>query len=239
MKRSSRTSQPICKWIGATISLAIIITLVGSIIPDKASAQVLTPGTIGPVLPASRVVYAAKFVCGFKQGFTPPQGQVLNGPGIFNYRDFEPGSYATALNILFTGATPANTTVTVLASVPETSANAGLRGVNVDSQQLSGFSSLKVDCEDISQALNGPLPQVAAQEVIEGFLYVIRPLDDLVVEAVYSYSSQIGSLGGEPRNQSGIGVGSSIHVQNIEPKTFSFQLQRNVLQPQLNLTPLR
>ena len=183
------------------------------------------------------MVYAAKFVCGFKPGFTPPQSQVLLGPGIYDYRDFEPGSYATTLNVLFTGITPANTTVTVLASVPETTQNRPLRGINVDSRQLSGFSSGKVDCEDIAQALNGPLPQVAAKEVFEGFLYIVRPVDNLVVEAVYSYSSEIGSLGDEPRNQGGIGVGSSVHVQNIEPKPFRAQTPLILNPPTLNRTP--
>ncbi len=212
--------------LGTLLCVTMLILTLGPIETETAHAQALNPRPVGPILPLNRVAYAAKFVCGFKPGLTPPQGRVLNGPGVFSYRDFEPGSYATALNILYAGITPATTTVTILASVPETSENRSLRGINVGSEQLSGFNSVKVDCEDIARALNGPLPQVANQEIIEGFLYVTRPTDDLIVEAVYSHSSQIGSLGGEPRNQGGIGVGSSIHVQNIEPKSYGAQPPR-------------
>ncbi len=172
-------------------------------------------------IPATQVLYTAKFVCGFKPGFTPPQGNVVNGPGIFNYRDFEPGSYSTALNVLYATGRNTNTNVNVFISVPETTQNAALTRVNLGPLPLSNFGTVKVDCEDIAQALNGPLPQIAAQEVIEGFLYITRGIDDLVVEAVYSYSSQIGALGGEPRNNADIGLGASVHVQNIEPKTLT------------------
>ncbi|WP_454064755.1 hypothetical protein [Candidatus Nitrospira salsa] len=221
-------------WTGSIITMAMLMMTLGgvNILTPIAQAQTISPQ---PQIPLNRVVYAAKFVCGFKPGFTPPQSRVLLGPAVYDYRDFEPGSYATALNVM----SPGNTTVTVLASAPETSANRPLRGINVESRQLSGFSSVKIDCEDIAQALNGPLPQVADKEVIEGFLYITRPVDDLVVEAVYSYSSEIGSLGGEPRNEGGIGVGSSIHVQSIEPKSYrvQFEIDREVLEPPFKLRP--
>ena len=236
MKENFLKFNHLRKCIGRLMSITMMMVMtIGSIYDGTAKAQVIG----GPPIPFNSVVYAAKFVCGFKPGFTPPQSRVLLGPAVYDYRDFEPGSYATALNVMYAGVTPANTTVTVLASVPETSANRSLQGINVESRQLSGFSTVKVDCEDIALALSGPLPQVADKEVIEGFLYITRPIDDLVVEAVYSYSSEIGSLGGEPRNEGGIGVGSSIHVQNIEPKSYrvQFQIDREVIEPAFNLRP--
>jgi len=233
MKRNSLKSHRLSKWMGSMMSVAIMMMTIGSIIGGTPVVQAQTPGPI----PLNSVVYAAKFVCGFKPGFTPPQSRVLLGPAVYDYRDFEPGSYATALNVLF--ATGANTTtnINVLVSVPETSQNLALRGVNLGPLSISNFGTVKVDCEDIAQALNGPLPQVAAKEVFEGFLYITRSADDLVVEAVYSYSSQIGSLGGEPINQRGVGLGSSIHVQNIEPKTYSFRFPLVLNGPTVNRTP--
>ena len=78
-----------------------MLMTIGSINGGTTVAQAQT---IGPIA-LNSVVYAAKFVCGFKPGFTPPQSRVLLGPAIYDYRDFEPGSYATALNVFFaTGA---------------------------------------------------------------------------------------------------------------------------------------
>ena len=176
-------------------------------------------------------------MCGFPPGYTPPHSRLLNGPGIYEYRDFEPGSYATALNVFYAGGTNRNTNINIFASVPETSQNAAINGISLGSRSISNFGTVKVDCEDVSQALNGPLPQVAAQETIEGFLYITRPSDDLTVEAVYTQSSQIGALGGEPLNLGGIGLGSSIHVQNIEPKTYSIRFNNLLENPFLERAP--
>ncbi|GJL64082.1 MAG: hypothetical protein NPIRA04_27360 [Nitrospirales bacterium] len=230
----------ICKrqytWTGSIITMAMLMMTLGglNILTPTAQAQTIPPQS---PIPLNRVVYAAKFVCGFKPGFTPPQSRVLLGPAVYDYRDLEPGSYATALNVLFTTGANTTTNINVLASVPETSQNAAVQGVNLGPMSVSNFGTVKVDCEDIAQALNGPLPQVADKAVIEGFLYITRPVDDLVVEAVYSYSSEIGSLGGEPRNEGGIGVGSSIHVQNIEPKSYSFRIPLILNAPTINRTP--
>ena len=193
----------------------------------------------GPVLLASGVlscwsvtaqaqttsqVYAAKFVCGFKTGFTPPQENVLLQPAIHPYRDFEPGSYATTLNILFANALFFATPVEVFVSVPRTPDNAAIRGVNVGTFTVQSFGSTRVDCEDIATAIESQLPgtfrQIPRQEIIEGFLYITRNTDDLAVEAVYTHSSQIGSLGSEPVNGAGIGLGTSVQVRNIEPRPF-------------------
>ena len=233
MKRNSSQQNQFSTWKVFTLSTAIMMMTIGNI---NGVASVAQAQTIGPISRNS-VVYAAKFVCGFKSGFTPPQSRVLLGPAIYDYRDFEPGSYATALNVFF--ATGANTTtnINVLVSVPETSQNSAVQGINLGSLSISNFGTVKVDCEDIAQALNGPLPQVADKEVIEGFLYITRPIDDLVVEAVYSYSSEIGSLGGEPRNEGGIGVGSSIHVQNIEPKPYRLRFPLLLNPPTISRTP--
>lgn len=235
MKRIPLKNHQLRNWISPLVGVAVLVATMGSIDVSKALAQV--PKTLVPNISLNSVVYAAKFVCGFKPGFTPPQERVINGSGIYNYRDFEPGSYATALNVLFlTG--PSSTSINVLLSVPETSQNSALKGINLGPLTLANFDAAKVNCEDIAQAVRGPLPQVADLEVIEGFLYIPRPTDDLIVEAVYSYSSQIGSLGSEPlRLNGGIGLGSSIHVQNIEPKTYSVQFSGPFKTPNSNLTP--
>ena len=223
MKRNSSQQNLFGTWKAFALSTAIMLMTIGSI---NGKASVAQAQTVGP-FSLNSVVYAAKFVCGFKPGFTPPQELVISGTaGLYNYRDFEPGSYATALNVLFATGANNTTNINVFVSVPETSQNSALRGVHLGPLSISNFGTVKVDCEDIAQALNGPLPQVADKEVIEGFLYITRPADDLIVEAVYSYSSyyssQNGGLGGETV-QAGIGLGSSIHVQNIEPKTYSIR----------------
>lgn len=217
MKRNSVNLYTLRTRVLPVMGIAMMLWTIGGVGAGTpvAQAQLIQP------IPATQVLYTAKFVCGFKPGFTPPQGNVVNGPGIYNYRDFEPGSYATALNVLYATGRNTNTNVNVFISVPETTQNSALTRVNLGPLPLSNFGTVKVDCGDIAQALNGPLPQIAAQEVVEGFLYITRGIDDLVVEAVYSYSSQIGALGGEPRNNAGIGLGASVHVQNIEPKTLS------------------
>lgn len=227
MKRISVNFHTLRRKVLSVIGVAMMFSTVGvgGIGQSLTHAQLIRP-TPNPVpIPATQVLYSAKFVCGFKPGFTPPQGNVVNGPGIFNYRDFEPGSYATALNVLYATGRNTNTNVNVFVSVPETTQNSALTRVNLGPLPLSNFGTVKVDCGDIAQALNGPLPQIAAQEVIEGFLYITRGIDDLVVEAVYSYSSQIGALGGELGSElggnGGIGLGASVHVQNIEPKTLN------------------
>ncbi|WP_447968491.1 hypothetical protein [Nitrospira sp. M1] len=232
MKSNTSGLHRLNSWTGSFTRMAILLSTLGVVSAHTplAHAQVLQP------VPLTSTVYAAKFVCGFKPGYTPPQSRVLLGPAVYDYRDFEPGSYATALNVLFTGANT-TTNINVMVSVPETSQNAPLRGVNLGPMSISNFGTVKVDCEDIAQALNGPLPQVADKEVIEGFLYITRSTDDLVVEAVYSYSSQIGSLGGEPRNEGGIGVGSSLHVQNIEPKTYRTRFPTIFNGPFIERTP--
>ncbi|GJL54837.1 MAG: hypothetical protein NPIRA02_19690 [Nitrospirales bacterium] len=235
MKRNFLLPYRRYTWTGSLMRAAILVStlgIVGAYTP-LAHAQVPQP------IPLTSTVYAAKFICGFKPGFTPPQSRVLLGPAIYDYRDFEPGSYATALNVLFvTGARLYTTTnINVFVSVPETSHNAAVQGVNLGPLSISNFGTVNVDCEDIAQALRGPLPQVADKEVIEGFLYITRSIDDLVVEAVYSYSSEIGSLGGEPRHEGGIGVGSSLHVQNIEPKTYSIRFPLVLNGPNVNRTP--
>jgi len=236
MKRNPFINHRQHTWTGSIITAAMLMMTLGSVsaLMPPAQAQTIPPR---PPIPLNSVAYVAKFVCGFKPGFTPPQSRVLLGPAIYDYRDFEPGSYATALNVLFTTGINTTTNLNVFVSVPETSQNAALQGVNLGPLSISNFGTVKMDCEDIAQALNGPLPQVAAKEVIEGFLYITRSVDDLVVEAVYSYSSVIGSLGGEPRNEGGIGVGSSIHVQNIEPKTYSFRFPLILNTPTINRTP--
>ena len=213
-----------------------MVVTMGLMTVDKAFAQV--PKTLVPNISLNSIVYAAKFVCGFKPGFTPPQERVINGSGIYNYRDFEPGSYATALNVFFATGANTSTTVNVLLSIPETAQNSSLKGVNLGQMTIANFETAKVDCEDITQAVRGSLPQVADFEVIEGFLYITRSTHDLIVKAVYSYSSQIGSLGSEPlRINGGIGLGSSIHVQNIEPKTYRVQLPGVFKIPHSNPTP--
>ncbi len=223
MKRNSINFHTLRRRVLSVIGVAMMFSTVGAVGIGQsiAHAQLIQPRPIPTPIPATQVLYTAKFVCGFKPGFTPPQGNVVNGPGIYSYRDFEPGSYATALNVLYATGQNTNTNVNVFISVPETTQNSPLTRVNLGPFPLSNFGTVKVDCDDIAQALNGPLPQIAAQEVIEGFLYITRGIDDLVVEAVYSYTSQISALGGEPRSNAGIGLGASVHVQNIEPKTLT------------------
>ena len=219
--------------INLMMSVALMMMIIMTMNMKTLIAQAQTPGPVS----LNRVVYVAKFVCGFKPGFTPPQSRVLLGPAIYDYRDFEPGSYATALNVFLATGGNTTTNINVLVSVPETSQNSALNGINLGPLSISNFGTVKVDCEDIAQALNGPLPQVADKQVFEGMLYIQHSVDDLVVEAVYSYSSQIGSLGGEPTNQGGIGLGSSVHVQNIEPKTYSFRFPPVLNAPTINRTP--
>ena len=186
-------------------------------------AAALSSGVRAQVILPTEQVYVAKFVCGFKAGFTPPQENVVNGPGIYDYRDFEPGSYATAINVFFPGGAFLSASVDMSVSLPETPVSSALRGIDLGPVSILSSGTVKVDCESIIAAINSQapnaLPQIANLEVIEGFVYIPRPEDDLIVEAVYSYSSQIGTLGGEPINPVGTGVGASVHVQNIEPKS--------------------
>jgi len=189
------------------------------------SLAAVSPAARAQIVPTTQQVYAAKFVCGFRPGFTPPQENVINGPGIYDYRDFEPGSYATAINVFFPGGLFFLPTVEAFVSVPETAANPPVTGIALGPLSVLNSGSVKIDCESIIAAIDSQTSNTFSQipdlEVVEGFVYIPRAEDDLVVEAVYTYSSQIGALGGEPVNPVGIGAGASVHVQNIQAKSVS------------------
>jgi hypothetical protein len=158
------------------------------------------------------VVYRAKFVCGFAPGNVPDSGSsasVLPAP----YREVQPGSYSTVVNIL----------------------NARLNG---QASRLDGYvfvhgrataflpasilvpfdtsSHSRIDCDAITSALVAGGFQ-ADGRFVEGFV-MLRARDqlqnlgsDLEVSVVYTYASR-------RTDANGTGLGSSIDVERIEGK---------------------
>ncbi len=220
--------QPRTKRVGLSITLALTLLL-----SAQAQAQLL------PLRPS--FVYAAQFVCGYVQGATPPQA---NSPGATVPAplpdDFQPGSYATALN-LFNPSFRSVANIRMFASV----ADGGTTPVGPPIT-LAAFRTEKITCQDIVRDVARLIPgNLANGEVVEGFLYTTRPADDLEMQAVYTYSTKDGfkeflgvddagfvvpvagreaetefpliSIGGA----GGLGLGGSIDVEKITPRKVS------------------
>ncbi|MEE9398500.1 MAG: hypothetical protein V3V31_15995 [Methylococcales bacterium] len=172
-------------------------------------------------------VYAAKFTCGiWDEGKTAAQFNSGLGAAsplprrstLRDYHDFQPGSYSTALNIF--NPNRQNITVQVVVSSESLSSPQTIATLNIAS-----LNAAKVGCTDIEPFLptgfsNG--------ELVEGFLYIVRGTTDILVKAVYSYSTiaafqefrgQDSAAGGAGGGAGGLGLGGSIDIETIEPWT--------------------
>ena len=183
------------------------VKLVGAVV--LATIAVLTTTTAQAKLVQERTLYVSKFVCGLKTGFTPPQAVNLAfSPILYDYREVEPGSYASILNIFYAGngLVRFGDSIDVYASVKGVSPNP-----LVKSFAPFSFRTDTVDCGEIRDALANALPQKTANfGLIEGYLYILRPSDDLEAQTVYTYST------GEIEID---GLGSSIDVERVTPRT--------------------
>lgn len=185
-----------------------------------------------------RLVYPAKFVCGFATGNVPLMRE--EDPFPAPYEDLKPGNYATVVNIL--NLAIVSPQINVLASVE------GIAGTpRVDTLRLSQLQTRRIGCVDIIPALAGSIPGGLNGAVIEGYLLVSVPAsaqDILEVQAVYTYATKdefdtrefqgvdivdnlrpVFPQGNSPRlrimagaGAGGLGLGGSIHVQKIEPR---------------------
>lgn len=214
---------------------------------------VLTPAVNAQTAPD--IGYIAKFVCG-QQG--PSGGGGLPTLGA-NYQDFQPGGYATVLNIL--NVNRFSTTLQVRATVAESSPSAYNTRV-VSNSTLGRFGAMKVGCGEIASAFNR-----VNGDLFEGFLYIILKRDLLDVQAVYTYSdqdefqsqrflgiginNQVGDIFAPPPGTNsnvntsfrimggagagGLGIGNSIHVERIEPREMP---TLPVIEP-VQLTPVK
>ena len=207
MKRYYSHAQGVGKRAIQIMAISIFLTtvMIGSGSLSVAHAQFTQ---------SSQFMYVAKFVCGFKEGFTPPQAPFFPPPPpTYDYQDFEPGSYSTALNIFFPNLLYLRSRVDVRVSIPEPYSTPPVTSVLVKSLTPSGFGTWKVDCTDIFQVLDPQKsPQVKDRQLVEGFLYFTRPSDDSEVHAVYTYSSHRSPEDGNT------GLGSSIDTEKIEPR---------------------
>src|SRR5436305_6478143 len=121
-------------------------------------------------LAADSSVYSTKFACGTVTGTlptvtdpTPPAAQTI-------YRQVEPGSYATVLNILHAPYTPPNTVQ--LASVHISIVVEGLGETSLDRGFLP-FTTRKIGCPEITQQLAQAFPSFTADgRFVEGYLHV-------------------------------------------------------------------
>lgn len=205
----------------------------------------------------SEFIYTAKFVCGAQRAPTT----LLTLPRDPGFQDFQPGSYATTLNILnlFRFAPRVNVRATLAESSPSTIANSRV----VSDQPVPIFGAMKVGCADIAAAFGR-----SSSDVFEGFLYIIQPQDYLDVQAVYTYSeqdefqserfvgigvnNQVGDINAPaPGSNSnvitafrimggagsgGLGIGNSIHIERIAARAMPAP---PMLDPDIVLKPTR
>ena len=185
------------------------------------------------------VVYPAKFICGFVDGITPPQ--LNSGLGAapplgfqqppYSERDFQPGSYSTALNIF-------NPNTTTLNNVIVSVSAAGAAAVGqLPAFSLGPFQTEKIGCPEIVANLPAG---VVTGDVIEGVVYIRRGIKDMEAWEVHTYST-IGAFqefrgddfggvgGGGGGGAGGLGLGSSIDVEKVEPR----EIQTGLLIPPL------
>jgi hypothetical protein len=158
---------------------------------------------------APKEVYPAKFLCGYHVGQVPN----LSDPPPFPipYSTTEPGSYSTIVNVvnLALGSISADVNLQIVVE--------GFPRQFLPNLTLAPLSTAKITCQDITNALvQGGFN--ANGHFVEGYLILItNPATIGVaidVTAVYTYESQNGST-----NKSfGLGLGSSIHLQRIDPR---------------------
>lgn len=185
--------------------------LLAAVLAWSAQGQVFvgTPGTPTATAAPSPgpVVYAGKFVCGghLLLGPIPVPGTLRALPG-GTYSGFEPGNYATAINVLNVDVVRQDR-IQVLASV-----DGALGPVLVATFDLEPFETRKLDCVDIVSAVNGGTVPPGGP-LYEGFVHIVRNLDVLAVQGVYTHSHErrFESANGA----GGLGRGTSIDVEPI------------------------
>ncbi len=152
---------------------------------------------VDPVIriPLKRAVYSSKFTCGlwehgktFAQvnygiGGAPPLGRKHLAPSELPqiqvyYHDFQPGSYSTALNIL-------NPTSNGLRINVQFSSESLSSPTIVLTKYLQSFETVRVGCSDIERLLPADLKGA----LVEGFFHISRPVNDISVQAVYTYTT--------------------------------------------------
>ncbi len=156
-------------------------------------------------------VYSGKFACGTVSGTlpnstdaTPPAAQVI-------YRDVQPGSYSTVMNIVHTPYTPPDTSQ--LASMNLTILVEGL-GATTFNLGFAPFTEKKIGCPIITQHLAQAFPAfVADGRFVEGYLHLRvtsggQP-EFQDVSILYSSAVRMGTTG----------VGSSMQVEHLVGKT--------------------
>jgi hypothetical protein len=160
---------------------------------------------------STATVYSGKFACGTVSGNLPNATDSTPPAALTIYRDVEPGSYATALNILHTPYTPPNQAQLVdlrisivVDGLGQTTFNSG----------LLPFTAKKMGCPEITQKLAQAFPAfVADGHFVEGYLHVRAfaggdpAFQD--VSILYTYALRVGSSG----------VGSSMHVEHLVGRT--------------------
>lgn len=215
-----------------------------------------TATTVKPAIPLQRAVYAAKFTCGIWDegrnigktaaqvnkgiGAGPPLPWEHSTPPLLPsppyYHDFQPGSYSTALNIFNPTLRDLNVNVSVSSesvSSPEIIATLNIASLN----------TVNVGCSDIERLL----PAGFNGELVEGFFYIPRYIADILVQAVYSYSTMaafqefrggfvddFGVIPGEDigfvndisagagAGAGGLGLGGSVDIETIVPMMVGF-----------------
>ena len=204
---------------------ALSTTLVSALAVAPISSAQLSPKPV--IRPFPNAVYTAKFVCGFQQGISRPQ--VNSGLGAApplptrvqpNYPDFQPGNYSSALNVF-------NPTRNRLRGIRVFAITEDLQNPQqVDIVNLAPLRSAQIGCSDIASTIGSFYSSgLADGELVEGFLYISRIVDDLQVQAVYGYSSvtafqqfQGDAPGGAGGGAGGAGLGASVDIETIHPK---------------------
>ncbi len=154
------------------------------------------------------MVYRAKFTCGFATGNIPDSGNSANVLPV-PYREVQPGNYSTVINILnarFNGRESLVDGAVLVEGRPVAS---------LSSFTMTSYSTVRIDCNDITSALAAGGFQ-ADGRFVEGFVQIAaRDLlgssepSNLEVSAVYTYGSRRTDTGGT-------GLGSSIDVERIQ-----------------------
>jgi len=158
---------------------------------------------------STATVYSGKFACGTVSGNLPNATDSTPPPAQTIYRDVEPGSYATVLNILHAPYTPPNQVQ--LASMQLSIVVDGL-GATTFNLGFLPFTTKKIGCPEITQKLAQAFPSFLADgHFVEGYLHLrnVSGGDDPAfqdVSILYTYALRVGSAG----------VGSSMHVQHLE-----------------------
>lgn len=160
---------------------------------------------------STATVYSGKFACGTISGTlpnstdtTPPAAQVI-------YRDTQPGSYSTVMNILHTPYTPPDTSQ--LSSMNLSIVVEGL-GATTFNLGFLPFTSKKIGCPLITQRLAQAFPAfVADGRFVEGYLHLRvtsggQP-EFQDVSILYTSAIRMGTTG----------VGSSMQVEHLVGKT--------------------